>query len=105
MNRSRNSRNRSRQTSSSSPAIHVPKLGTKVLVTRRNSAKEKASVPTRDASTALSMRSRYQTRMYLAENEPVAIWTTSTVTVTTKPVKAAVAPTIAESTVLAVEVV
>ena len=32
----------------------------------------------------------------------VAIWTTSTVTVTTNPVRAAIAPTIADSTVLAV---
>jgi hypothetical protein len=34
---------------------------------------------------------------------PVAIWTTSTVTVTTNPVSAAIAPTIADSTVLAVD--
>ena len=33
----------------------------------------------------------------------MAICTTSTVTVTTNPVKAAIAPTIAESTVLAVD--
>jgi hypothetical protein len=37
------------------------------------------------------------------ENEPLAICTTSTVTVTTKPVRAATAPTIAERTVLAVD--
>ena len=41
--------------------------------------------------------------MYRAENVPVAICTMSTVAVTTKPVNAAVAPTIADSTVLAVE--
>ena len=40
--------------------------------------------------------------MRRAENVPVAICTTRTVTVTTKPVSAAVAPTIADSTVLAV---
>ena len=78
-------------------------LGTKLLSTRRSSVNENASVPTSRASTALSKRSRYQTRIHLAENVPVAIWTTSTVTVTTKPVNAAVEPTIAESTVLAVE--
>src|SRR5271166_3188579 len=33
----------------------------------------------------------------------MTIWTTSTVTVTTNPVRAAIAPTIADSTVLAVE--
>ena len=38
-----------------------------------------------------------------AENVPIAICTTSTVTVTTKPVRAAVAPTIAVRTALAVE--
>ena len=52
----------------------------------------------------MSKRSRYQTRIHLAENVPVAIWTTSTVTVTTNPVSAEVEPTIAERTVLAVEV-
>ncbi len=49
------------------------------------------------------MRSRYQSRMYRAEKVPVAIWTTSVVTVTTNPVSAAIAPTIAASTVLAVD--
>ena len=41
--------------------------------------------------------------MYRAENVPVAICTTSTVTVTTNPVSAATPPTIDASTVLAVE--
>ena len=49
------------------------------------------------------MRSRYHSRMYRAENVPVAIWTTSVVTVTTNPVSAAVAPTIAASTAVAVD--
>ena len=64
---------------------------------------ENASVPTSRASTALSIRSRYQIRMYLAEKVPVAICTTSTVTVTTNPVSAALAPTIVVSNVLAVD--
>ena len=64
---------------------------------------ENASVPTSKASTALSIRSRYQILMYLAENVPVAICTTSTVTVTTNPVSAAVAPTIVVNNVLAVD--
>jgi NAD(P)-binding Rossmann-like domain len=38
-----------------------------------------------------------------AENVLVVIWTTSTVTVTTNPVNAAITPTIADSTVLAVD--
>jgi hypothetical protein len=41
--------------------------------------------------------------MDLGENVPLAICTTSTVTVTTKPVSAATAPTIADRTVLAVD--
>ena len=60
-------------------------------------------MPISRASTAFSIRSRYHRRMYRAENVPVAIWTTSTVTVTTNPVSAAIAPTIADRIVLAVE--
>ena len=54
-------------------------------------------------SVAFSMRSRYQIRMTRAEKVPVAIWIASTVTVTTKPVRPTVAPTIVVSTVLAVD--
>ena len=60
-------------------------------------------MPTRTASVAFSTRSRYQRRKMRAENVPVAICTTRTVTVTTKPVSAAVAPTIEVSTALAVD--
>lgn len=52
---------------------------------------------------ALEHAVAYHSRMYRAENVPVAIWTTSTVTVTTNPVSAAIAPMIADRTVLAVE--
>ena len=41
--------------------------------------------------------------MYRGENDPSAVWTTSTATVTTKPVSAAIAPMMAASTVVAVE--
>jgi hypothetical protein len=41
--------------------------------------------------------------MYRAENVPVAICTTSVVTVTTNPVRAAIAPTIVARIVLAVD--
>ena len=41
--------------------------------------------------------------MYLAENVPVAICTPRTLTVSAKPVSATIAPTIAASTVVAVE--
>ena len=38
------------------------------------------------ARSVFSIRSRYHRRMYRAEKVPVAIWTTSTLTVMTKPV-------------------
>jgi len=93
----------SRLASRRKPATVTPMFGTKSLSTCRRSWNEKASVPIGSASTAFSIRSRYQRRMYLAENVPVAIWTTRTVTVTTNPIRAAVEPTIADSTVLAVD--
>ena len=63
---------------------------------------ENASVPMRTASVALRTLSRYQRRMYLAEKVPVAICTTSTLTVTTNPVSPTVAATTVVSTVSAV---
>jgi len=60
-------------------------------------------VPISSASEPFSTGSRYQSRMDRGENEPLAICATSTVTVTTKPVRAATAPTIADRTVLAVD--
>ena len=86
-----------------SPDSVTPRSGTKSSSIRRRTENENVRVPTRIASVALSRRSRYQRRMTRAENVPVAIWTTSTVTVMTKPVSAAVAPTIDVRTALAVE--
>ena len=54
---------------------------------------ENTSVPNSTASVALRTLSRYQSRMYRAENVPVAICTTSTLTVTTKPISPTEAPT------------
>ena len=85
------------------PASVTPRSGTKSSSIRWSTANEKVSVPTRIASVTFSMRSRNQSRIMRAENVPIAIWTTSTVTVTTKPVSAAAAPMIAVSNVLAVE--
>ena len=94
---------KSRLASTEMPATVTPIDGTKSGSTRRRSANENASVAMSTASTALRARSRYHRRMYRGENVSIAIWTTSTVTVTTKPVSAAIAPMIAASTVLAVD--
>ena len=87
----------------SNPDRVTPMSGTKSSSIRWSTANEKVSVPTRTASVTFRMRSRNHRRMMRAENVPVAICTTSTVTVTTKPVSAAVAPMIAVRTVLAVD--
>ena len=85
------------------PASVTPRFGTKLLSTRRRSVSENTVVATSTARSAFSIRSRYHRRMYRAEKVPVAIWTTSTLTVMTKPVSPTSAPTIVASTVLAVE--
>ena len=81
----------------------TPRCGTEFSSTPASSVNENVNVPTRSASSTCSTRSRYQSRMYRAEKLLVAICTTSTLTVTTKPVSAAVAPTIDASRMLAVD--
>ena len=73
------------------PTPVTPRFGTNSSSIRRSTENENVRVPTRMASVAFSRRSRYQRRMMRAENVPIAICTTRTVTVTTKPVSAAVA--------------
>ena len=85
------------------PASVTPRSGTKSSSIRQSSENENVSVPTRTASVTFRIGSRNQRRMMRAENVPISIWTTRTVTVTTKPVSAAAAPTIAVRTVLAVD--
>ena len=76
--------------------------GTLPSSTRRSREKAKLTVPTVTASTPRRARSRNQSLMYRAEKVPVAIWTTSTLTVTTKPVRPTADATIVVSTVCAV---
>ena len=95
--RSRKTRNSTIAAPRRNPAVVTPMSGTESLI-RRSSAYENISVPRSVASVAFRTASRYQIRMYRAENVPVAIWTTSTLTVTTNPVSAAVAATTVVST-------
>ena len=99
--RSRKTRNRTRPAASRKPAIDTPRLGTASSI-RRISVYENTSVPINTASVALRTLSRYQSRMYRAENVPVAICTTSTLTVTTNPINPTEAPATVVSAVKAV---
>ena len=87
----------------SRPASVMPRFGTNSSSIRQSRANENVRVPRRTARVTFSRGSRYHRRMIRAENVPIAICTTRTVTVTTKPVSAAVAPTIAARTALAVD--
>ena len=103
MHRSKKTMKASRLRETRNPDSVTPRSGTESSSIRRSTENENVRVPTRTASVVFNRRSRNQRRMMRAENVPVAICTTRTVTVTTKPVSAAVAPTIADSTVLAVD--
>ena len=85
------------------PAVVTPMSGTKSSSTRRSSENANVNVPANVASTTFCSRSRYQSRMYRGDSVPVACCTTSTPIVTTKPISATIAPTIAVSTPLAVD--
>src|ERR1700757_2111578 len=50
--------NRSRLTTRSSPAIETPRFGTKLLLTRRRSPNENASVPIKSANSHFSIGSQ-----------------------------------------------
>ena len=100
MHRSKKTMKSSKLTDTSRPASVTPRSGTESSSIWRSTENENVNVPTSTASVALSNGSRYQRRSTRAEKVPVAIWTTSTVTVTTKPVSAADAPTIDVNTAL-----
>jgi hypothetical protein len=103
MQRLKKNRNRIRSATMRIPATLTPRLGTKFGSIRRSMEKASIRVPARRASVAFNTGSRYQSRIYRGENVPFTICTIRVVTVTTKPVRAAAAPTIALRTVLAVE--
>ena len=101
--RSRKTRKRTRPEARKKPTSETPRFGAASSTCRR-SVYENVSVSRSMASVALRTGSRYQIRMYLGENVPVTIWTTSTLTVTTNPSRPTVAPTTVVSTVSAVPV-
>ena len=68
-----------------------------------SSANEKAKVAVNAASTSFCRRSRYQSRMKRGERVPVAICTTRTPTVTTRPRSPIIAPDTVVSTLFAVD--
>ena len=84
------------------PASVTPRLGTEPAAEFAQQANENVTVPTNMASTSFCSRSRYHSRMNLGDNVPVAICTTSTLIVTTKPNRPTIAAMIAVSTPLAV---
>ncbi len=85
------------------PASVTPRLGTPPESTSRSNAKEKAKVAMNAASTTFCNRSRYHNRMNRGDSVPVAICTTSTPIVTTRPSSPIMAPATAESRLPAVD--
>ena len=84
------------------PGDRCPQVRTLILDVTEQRERERQRAD-EQRQQPFSTRSRYHSRMYRAENVPVAICTTRTVTVTTNPVSAAAPPTIDASTVLAVD--
>ena len=85
------------------PAIVTPRSGTGPDATWPSSTNENANVAVNEASTNFCRRSRYHRRMNRGDNVPVAICTTSTPIVTTRPIRPTMAATTADRTALAVE--
>src|SRR4051812_7909939 len=85
------------------PARVTPRLGTESAPTSLSNAKANVKVAVNDARTTFWRRSRYHSRMNRGESVLVAIWTTSTPMVTTRPTRPIIAPATADSTPAAVD--
>lgn len=100
--RSKYSSRRIRSAATASPTRVMPRSGTESDSTWRSRAKAKVNVAVKAARTSFCSRSRYHSRMKRGDSVPVAICTTSTPIVTTKPISPIIAAAAADNTAFAV---